>query len=959
MNTAQPPTDQELLQATVTRQAEELVSLQAALQRETTARQHGERAVQDSEALYASLIESLPVHVLRKDRAGHFTYVSPSFCDLVGKPADQILGRTDADLFPAGLAQKYRQDDRHVMETGQVLETVEENRVDGGTRFVEVLKAPIRTARGEIVGVQVIFWDVTERARAERALEQERYLLHTLMDHLPHHIYFKDREGRFIRINRALSRSFGLRDSAEALGKTGGDYFQAEYAAQALADEREIMRTGQPLIDREEQQNWLEGATTWALTTKMPLYDEQGGIMGTFGVSRDITSEKQAAESLRISEMKFRTLYNSSRDAIMLVTPARGFVGGNPAAVALFGCRDELQFASCAPADLSPPTQPDGELSSVKAQRMMAIAMERGTHFFEWTHRRVDGRDFSATVLLTRMELEGKRLLQATVRDITEQKRAAEALRVAKEAAESASRAKSDFLARMSHEIRTPMNAIMGMTELVLDTPLTSSQREYLEIVRNAADSLLTVINDILDFSKIEAGKLELQPAPFCLREGLGGTLKSLAFRAHGKGLELIGRFAPDVPEHLVGDLGRLQQTLVNLVGNAIKFTEAGEVVLDVGLEAEDGDHVVLHFTVSDTGIGVPAEKLNTIFEAFEQVDRFTTRRYGGTGLGLAICARLVDMMQGKVWAESELGRGSRFHFTACFCRAAEIPTDEPTPAPDRFRHARVLIVDDNATNRRLLEEWLRRWGLQFTAVASGHEAWARLCQEQAAGRPFDLVLTDAHMPEMDGLQLITQIRQTAPLAGTQILLLSSSDQPGYLSRCLELGVASCLLKPLDQRELFEAMGRAIGETACRQLPPETPATRPTPHVRPLRILLAEDSLFNQKLAIAILSKQGHEVVVAQNGEAAVAAVAAERFDLVLMDVQMPELDGLEATRLIRASEQGGGRRVPIIAMTAHALKGDREQCLAAGMDAYVAKPLHARDLLDAIVALVGSDDRP
>jgi two-component system sensor histidine kinase/response regulator len=936
------------------RQAEELDHLRDALQRETAARLRSERAVQDAEALYTSLIESLPVHVLRKDRAGCFTYVSRSFCELVGKPLDQILGHTDFDLYPEMLAHKYRQDDQRVMETGHVLETVEENRVDGGTRYVEVMKAPIRTARGEIVGVQVIFWDVTERAQAERALEQERYLLHSLMDHLPHHIYFKDREGRFIRINRALSRSFGLPDSADALGKTDFDYFQAGHAQEALADEREILRTGQPLIDREEKESWLDGTTTWARTTKMPLYDDQGQIVGTFGVSRDITAEKRAAEWLRTSEMRYRTLYNSSRDAIMVLTPERGFLSGNPAAVELFGCRDELQFTSCTPASLSPPAQPDGEPSASKAQRMMAIAMERGSHFFEWQHRRVDGGDFHATVLLTRLELEGKPLLQATVRDITAEKHAAAALRATKEAAEAASRAKSDFLARMSHEIRTPMNAIMGMTELVLDTPLTPSQHEYLEIVSNAADSLLTVINDILDFSKIEAGKLELQAAAFRLREGLGDTMKSLAFRAHGKSLELLCRFQPDVPDLLVGDLGRLRQAVVNLVGNAIKFTEAGEVVLDVGLEAEEGEQVVLHFLVSDTGIGIPPDKLGSVFEAFEQVDRFNTRRFGGTGLGLAICARLVDLMQGRIWVESELGRGSRFHFTARFDRATAAPSEPPTTLPEVLRGARVLIVDDNATNRRLLDEWLRNWGLQPSAVPNAREALAAIARQHDAGRPFDLLLTDSQMPDLDGLGLIEQIRATAVIASTVIVVLSSSDRPQDVARCLQLGVAACLLKPLKQRELLETVVRALGGGVSPAAPVALPPPSPPRHVRPLRILLVEDSLVNQKLATAVLQKQGHQVVLAQNGSEALAVVAAQSFDLVLMDIQMPVMDGLEATRRIRAAERPDGHRVPIVAMTAHALKGDREQCLAAGMDGYVAKPLHTQELVQAMASLLG-----
>ncbi len=369
--------------------------------------------------------------------------------------------------------------------------------------------------------------------------------------------------------------------------------------------------------------------------------------------------------ALEASEMKFRTLYDSSRDAIMILTPEEGFLGGNPATVKLFGCKDEAEFTSCAPADLSPEYQGDGTLSMVKAQQVMAIAMEQGSHFFEWTHQRIDESQFFATVMLTQMELEGRKTLQATVRDVTEQKRAAEALQAAKEAAEVANRAKSDFLASMSHEIRTPMNAIIGMTELVLDTKLERSQREYLKMVEESADSLLTIINDILDFSKIEAGKLDLEEVIFGLREQVGDVMKSQALRAHDKKLELAWQIDPDTPDALLGDPIRLGQIILNLVGNAIKFTDEGEVVLRVGCESRSDSEAVLRFSVRDTGIGISEDKLAKIFEAFTQADASTTRKHGGTGLGLAITSRLVLLMGGQIWTESEVGGGSTFRFTA------------------------------------------------------------------------------------------------------------------------------------------------------------------------------------------------------------------------------------------------------------------------------------------------------
>jgi PAS domain S-box-containing protein len=525
------------LERRVQERTAELASANQELKREIAERMRADKTIRDSQALYLSLVENLPVHMLRKDLDGRFTFANTSFCDLLGKPLDEITGKTDFDFFPEELAQKYHKDDLRVIETGEVLETVEENKSDGETRYVQVMKSPIRDAGGNAVGVQVIFWDVTERRQAEAALEQERYLLHALMDNLPHSIYFKDRESRFIRINRALANHFGLDDATKALGNTDSDFFSEAHALQTKADEEWVMHGNRPLLDKEEKETWPDGHETWVTTTKLPLYNEQGQIVGTFGISRNITEQKRAAEALRTSEMKYRTLYDSSRDAIMLLTPEEGFFSGNSAAIELFGCQSEEEFTTCTPADFSPDYQPDGIPSPLKAQRMMTLAMEEGSHLFEWTHRRLDGIEFYATVLLTRMEMEGKRVLQATVRDITGQKRAAEALQAAKDAAEVASQAKGEFLATMSHEIRTPMNGIIGMIDLLLGANPTDQQRTYLNLASQSAETLLRLLNDILDFSKIEAGKLELESVSFKLRDTLGDTGANVPYSRRDTGL--------------------------------------------------------------------------------------------------------------------------------------------------------------------------------------------------------------------------------------------------------------------------------------------------------------------------------------------------------------------------------------------------------------------------------------
>ncbi|MEX0818426.1 MAG: response regulator [Pirellulaceae bacterium] len=796
-------------------------------------------ALVESEARIHAIINAALDCIITMDSNGKIVEFNPAAEKTFGYKSQEVIGKDMGELFmPPDVRERQRRSFQKFQSSGTG--SMMGQRVDvpafrkDGTEFIAEMATQGVIQDGESV-FTVFLRDITDRKLAEEQrdefeemLQRERDLLLTLIDNLPDYIFAKDAQGQYTTVNKTLLRDLGAPSRDDIIGKNDYDFWPQELADDYRTGDREVLSSGELLLNREEEAIDHEGNKRWLLTTKAPLRDRHGKVEGLVGICRDITDRKRA-------------------------------------------------------------------------------------------------------------EVE---------------------LQQAKEAAESANRAKSDFLANMSHEIRTPMNGIIGMTELLLSTQLSGEQNDYLSMVKDSADALLRLLNDILDFSKIEAGKLELDATNFGLRDCVGKTGQTLGVRAADKGIELHCRIDPALPDNLIGDAGRLRQIIVNLAGNAIKFTEEGEVVIDVTEDTRDGERVCLHFSVKDTGIGIAPEQQRVVFDAFQQADSSITRKFGGTGLGLAISSQLVEMMGGRIWLESEAGQGTTFHFTSVLEIGAE-PATRPAVEIAALAGLPVLIVDDNRTNRRILEEILTNWKMQPGSIDSGPAALSELRRAASSGQPYRLVLLDCMMPEMDGFELARIIREDAQLKESMMIMISSAARPGDVEKCRELGIHRHMTKPFVQSELLRTILAAIGEVVTDDVAAQQEAVKQVRERPKLKILLAEDGLVNQRVAVGLLTAHGHDVTIANNGREAVDAFLNDSFDLVLMDVHMPEMDGLEATVAIRKHEQQQGRHIPIIAMTAAAMKGDREQCLQVGMDGYVSKPVnpeHFWKTIDTFVPAPSSD---
>lgn len=917
--------------------------------RNITARKRSQEAM----VFLRTAIDLLPDLVYGKDTQGRFTLANASVAHLMGVPTpNDLVGRSDFEFYPKELASQYFTDEQQIIQTGRPLIAREEPCVDpaGNPIWLSTTKVPVRDAAGNITGLIGVGRDISERKQAEQALRDSAKKYRVLIETTSTGYVVIDADGRVADANAEYVRLTGRKELDEILGRRVTEWTARSDVARNADAVRRCVEEGL-IRDLEIEYTDEQGKRTPVEVNATVLPTEREPQI--LGFVRDITRRKRAEEarnraeeSVAANEARFRSMVEDSWEVIFLIDGEGGVRYMSSAVSRVLGYSEEevlgqSVFRRMHARDVSAARQ---LLAKSLATPNLPVVGEckyrrkdRVWRWFEYTIRNMlDNPAVGALVVISR--------------DCTERIEREAELQRALKAAEAATRAKSEFLANMSHEIRTPMNGILGMTDLALSAEITPEQREYLETIKSSADSLLAVINDILDFSKIEAGKLDLERVEFDLVKTLGPALKALALQAGRKGLELNFLVEAEVPASVVTDPGRLRQVLVNLVGNAIKFTERGEVNVGVLSEAGEDGTDWLRFSVQDTGIGISPEKQRAIFDSFAQADSSVTRRYGGTGLGLTIARRLVEIMGGRLWLKSAPGEGSTFYFTV----PVRVGETQRQAEPDvDLEGLSVLVVDDNGTNRRILEKILLAWSMRPVLAEDARTALRELEREPATGQTFRLVLVDASMPEMDGFALIEGIRQDPRLAELTIIVLTSAGHPGEIARGRELGIAAYLIKPIGPAELREAMLRALGTKRTGAAASESrPAAQPAR--RPLRILLAEDNAVNQKVVCRLLENQGHQVQIAENGSQALDCLSRGSFDVILMDVQMPEMDGLEATARIRSRERNTGRHVPIIALTAHALKTDHDRCLAAGMDGYLSKPIRPDELFRQIEHLCG-----
>ena len=880
------------------------------------------------------------------DAAGNLVYANDKFCEISQYSRQELMG-VNHRIVNSGLhSQQFFSDLWATIAQGKVWHGEIRNRArDQSLYWTNATIVPFLDEQNKPYQYISIRTDITEQRTLKEAIESSKVLLENVMNTLGEGVYTLDAEGKCTFVNAEAEKILGW-PFEELLGTQLHDIIHSRrgdgvYVSLDECPIRRTMNEGHVYRSDDECFQHKSGRLFPVSIVASPIF-ENGSIVGSVAAFQDITARHAADAALRESETKQRMLLDNAADAVFVADRDERWIYVNDLALAMLGfTRDELIGSTIY--DLLP----------IEFRVNEQLAFAKNLREKKLIRREIQLLKKNGGCVSVEMNaaLLPDGSIYGSCRDITERKVFETALIEAKEGAESASKAKSEFLATMSHEIRTPMNGIIGMTELALDTNLNAEQREYLEMVKLSSTSLLEIINDILDFSKIESGKLVLEEIEFAVAELIATSLKALALRADQKGIELVYRIDPAVPKILLGDPSRVRQVIINLVGNAIKFSERGSVVVEVAVVNKLGALVEIRFSVADNGIGIEKEKQAAIFEPFSQADTSTTRKYGGTGLGLSISTRLVNSMQGELRVMSEVGKGSTFYFTGIFGVGVEQEADE---VKMNLRGLSVLVVDDNAVNRHFFSDTFNNWQMQVTLAKSGNEALTLVSQAGIDGQGFDLIILDACMPDMDGFELATRFKNGSELLGAKILMLSSAGSLDDAQRCNEIRIAGYLKKPISQKELHFAiestlLGKPRGAVHFTDLDQAVNYIK----TRALKILVAEDNLINQKLVLTLLQKWGHSADVAENGVIAIEHYMREKYDVILMDMQMPEMGGIEATQRIRQLENGISH-IPIVAMTANAMQGDRERCLDAGMDHYLSKPIKSevlRDLLQSYLA--------
>jgi PAS domain S-box-containing protein len=931
--------------------------------RDITDRKQAESELRISEQRFRTFVDHATDAFFLFDDRNVVLDVNRQACQSLRYTREELLGMTpidfDPDMTPTLLDEIMRK-----LDDGALMAFESRHRRKDGTVFPVEVRGQAFWEGGQRFRVASAR-DITERKLTEEALRESEERFRGTFENAAVGITHCDLHGRYLRVNQKYCEIAGY-SREELLSRSFNDLTHREDLAETRDKFLPLTRGDISSYSQEKRLVHKDGSSAWINVFCSAQKNAMGEPVHAISIVQDISERKRLEEELRESEHRWRSITEALPQLVWTATPDgtcdyfstqwTQYTGVPTSELLGWQWLDTLH-----PADREPTRQFWTDSVAGRHDYDVEYRVHRLDGEYRWFKTRgvpirdSDGRIFKWFGSCT---------------DISDGKLAAEELRLAKEVAESANRAKDEFLANVSHEIRTPMNAILGLTSLVLGTDLNDGQRQSLATVKSAANNLLGIINDLLDFSKIEAGKLELSLGEFGLRATLGDTLRALAVRAHQKGLELVSNVQPDVPDALISDAGRLRQVLLNLVGNAIKFTEKGEVVVQVRAipdAAPKNDEVHLLFTVRDTGIGIPKGKQATIFRAFEQEDSSTTRKYGGTGLGLTISAQLAGLMGGKIEVDSEPGRGSTFSLTARFWRSSKRPAAGPGDSSDLLDNLRVLIVDDNVTNRQILEEWLRNWRMRPMAVGDGAAAVDALRHAVEAGAPYSLVLLDGRMSDGDGLTVARQIREHVHISSTRIILLPSEDSSINIAESREMGINAYLLKPVQQSELLETISQVMARTTPGAAPAKLAASTPESRAfaapaTPLHILVAEDNEFNVILLQQLFGQRGHSARIASNGREAVALATGGTFDLLLLDIHMPEMDGFAVAQAIREQERGGGKRLPIIAFTARTGKTDRERCLAVGMDDFLSKPVQADALWEVIDRVVAArtpaDDR-